>query len=379
MHSAFALLFLWLQAQPVDPTTTKINPKTFLFEDGKTTFNDYVLYMLQNYSQCCGEENIYVEIYLSPEGQTQSVRAIMGENECYKKSLVDIISPLQWSVEGITARRPVYYEVKLQKKCTGDPQENQYTPIPAPKPKVAMAPPEPKPAEKITPTPPIPGQLQPQEPAPKEETAAPKKEETEEPIPPKPKITQKEKTLPTQKTSPPQKTPPPPQKTTPPPMPEDTSKGPRLIKITPPKKYQSTGEKNPDRSHISSYVNTSGPRYTAPEYINGPIAQAIFLKSELRKKGICGLAHLLVELEIERDGSIRGYRILKANSNALQKAATDIILQMKYKPVPIRTITYFEFKADVDCQSDAPKLKLDSIPDFLVTPEGKLIQAKPAN
>jgi hypothetical protein len=37
-------------------------------------------------------------------------------------------------------------------------------------------------------------------------------------------------------------------------------------------------------------------------------------------------------------------------------------------------IFYTEFKIDVDCQAEQRRYQLDSIPDYLATPEGKLIR-----
>jgi hypothetical protein len=141
-----------------------------------------------------------------------------------------------------------------------------------------------------------------------------------------------------------------------------------------PKKYQSTGEKRPPQEHVNSYTNTSGPRYMEPDYINGPVAKALYLKQEYRKRNVCGLVHVLLEVAIDAQGNVRGYRILRANRPDVEIATPQVLKGMKYKPVPLPTVFYTEFKIDVDCQSDQGKVKLDSVPDFLTTPEGKLIR-----
>ncbi|MCS6790999.1 MAG: hypothetical protein NZ580_08485, partial [Bacteroidia bacterium] len=118
-----------LQAQPIDITQHRIDPRTFVFDDGRTSFMDYVLYQLREHTNCCGTDDIYVEIFFTAEGGVADVRARTGRNECYKQSLRDIILPTRWKVEGFRLERPVYYEFRLNEECEGTSEDNIYKPV----------------------------------------------------------------------------------------------------------------------------------------------------------------------------------------------------------------------------------------------------------
>jgi hypothetical protein len=92
---AFRLILVvsLLAAQTVDITKYRVDPATFLFEDGRTTLTDYVVGQLQAHSSCCGLDGIYVELRITPEGTLESVRPMTGRNDCYRKSVVDILRP----------------------------------------------------------------------------------------------------------------------------------------------------------------------------------------------------------------------------------------------------------------------------------------------
>lgn len=395
-------------AQPVDATRQKIDPKTFLFEDGRTTVADYVIAQLRQHSTCCGVDNIYVELRITPEGRVESVRAMTGRNDCYKQSIRDILQPTLWKVEDFRTSRPIYYEIRLSEECKGTPEDNKYKPIPAPAgaapqpPKDKEEPPkeeQPKKeeAKPIALTPSIPGTTPPkgqptaepyetetvpakQSTPPRTETrSTPQAPAPKRPTPPKP--TEEEVSVPPISDQParkgfqPGKEPPKePQPPNPPAvlgkLPDSLSR----LSVSVPKGYRSTGEKRPPAEHIGSYVNTAGPRYSEPDYINGPIAKALYLKQEYRKRGVCGLVHVLLEVAIDAQGNVRGYRILRANRPDAEIATPQVLAGMKYKPVPLPMVFYTEFKIDVDCDSDQRKVNLDSIPDFIVSPDGKLIR-----
>ncbi|MCS7189676.1 MAG: hypothetical protein NZ933_07730 [Bacteroidia bacterium] len=414
----------FLLAQPIDITQKRIDPLTFTFEDGRTTLTDYVLSQIRQHTTCCGVDNVYVEIRITPDGTVESVRTMTGRNDCYKQSVKDIIQPTLWKVENFRSTRPIYYELRFSEECKGTDKDNVYTPIPPPKanapiaqapgPKLegkkeTQAPPaEPKvvppsktpeaPKSEATPTRPIP--ITPSLPGttePKEAPLPPKQEEEKAPSPPSsppkppskkdspPQLPQEKKeepptrigSTPAKKGFQPGQEPPKEAQPPNPPavlgkLPTDTLPTPLKVQVS--KEYRSTGEKRPPQEHVNSYVNTSGPRYGEPDYINGPIAKALYLKQEYRKRGVCGLVHVLLEVAIDAQGNIRGYRILKANRPDVEIATPRVLAGMKYKPVPLPTVFYTEFKIDVDCQSDRAKIKLDTVPDFLSTPEGKLIR-----
>jgi hypothetical protein len=403
---AFRLMLVvsLLAAQTVDITKYRVDPATFLFEDGRTTLTDYVVGQLQAHSSCCGLDGIYVELRITPEGTLESVRPMTGRNDCYKKSVADILRPLRWKAEGFQGTRTVYYEFRFSMECKGTENDNVYKPIPAPSAAIASAPApkpeEPKPAEPpkttppmaeqkpqepapkpIPPTPPLPGQAEPK-PAPAEPPAA--KTTPSKPTPPKSEPAPVTKPSQTEVSSEPAKkgyqpgTPPPAEAGKPRPpaivgtLPTDSV--PKPLQVQVPQKYQSTGEKRPPQEHIGSYVNTSGPRYMEPDYINGPIAKALYLKKAYRENGACGLVHVLLEIAVDQNGQVRGYRILAANSPKAAEVTPKVLQGLRYKPVPLPMVFYTEFKIDVDCQQDQQRQRLDTIPDYLVTPDSKLIQ-----
>jgi len=404
---AFRILLVigLVAAQIVDITRYRVDPATFLFEDGRTRLADYVTTQIQAHSNCCGPDRVYVELRIKPDGNLESARSLTGQNNCYKKSIIDVLLPLKWKAEGFQGTRTLYYEFQFSIECKGTENDNVYVPIAPPGAVVASAtepsrpadsprPQEPPRAEPKSPepptsseetpkpipaTPPLPGQTPPKsesqvpppapKPAPKEQTPPAPKE------PPSPPDTPEEK--PARKGY--QPGPPPPTepgKPRPPAvvgdLPADSVPKPLQVQI--PKKYQSTGEKRPAEGHISSYVNTTGPRYTEPDYINGPVAKALYLKKAYRDAGVCGLVHVLLEIAIDPNGQIRGYRILAANTPKAAEVTPKVLQGLRYKPVPLPMVFYTEFKIDVDCQSDRPPQRLDTIPDYLVTPESKLIR-----
>jgi hypothetical protein len=416
MAFRLTLVISILWAQGVDIAKYRVDPATFLFEDGRTTLTDYVTAQLQSHSTCCGIDGIYVELRITPEGTLESVRPMTGRNDCYKKSVVDILRPLRWKAEGFQGTRTVYYEFRFSLECKGTESDNVYKPIPAPGAPVASAPPqksegpkptetaqapetpvpapskkeEPKPApsdaqepgvKPIPPTPPLPGQTEPKtsEETPMAEAPKPQPAPKPKPAPaqPTPPAQPKAPAEPPKRVSQPGPPPPPsPGEPRPPavvgPLPTDTVPKPLQVQI--PKQYQSTGEKRPPDQHLGSHLNTTGPRYMEPDYINGPVAKALYLKKAYRDNNVCGLVHVLLEIAIDRNGQVRGYRILAANSPKVAEVTPKVLQGLRYKPVPLPMVFYTEFKIDVDCQSDQRRYQLDSIPDYLATPEGKLIR-----
>ncbi len=422
-------VFRWLLlssavwAQLIDLSKNRVDPVTFIFDDGRTTLADYVLSQIRQHTTCCGEDNVYVELRINPEGVVENVRAMTGRNDCYKQSLRDILLPVRWKAENFRTTRPLYYEFSFREECKGTAQDNVYKPISAPagapapvaqagtpptspSETPAQAKPEPKPEapkppaeetskppapEKTVPpapekpksvplTPSLPGTQPPQEGEPAEAKSA-EPAPSPKPTPAAPAKASRRPTPPAQEPARKgyQPGPEPPKEAQPPAPPAVLGKLPSdsvpvPLSVPQPQKYRSTGEKRPPQDHVGSYINTSGPRYTEPDYIGGPVAQALYLKKAYRSRGVCGLVHVLMEVAIDAQGNVRGYRILKANRPDVEVATPAVLAGMKYKPVPLPTVFYTEFKVDVDCQSDQRSTRLDSVPDYLATPEGKLIR-----
>ncbi len=428
-------VFRWLLlssvvgAQPIDLSKNRVDPVTFLFDDGRTSLADYVLSQIRQHTSCCGVDNVYVELRIDSTGTVVSVRAMTGGNDCYKQSLRDILLPVRWKAENFRRTRPLYYEFNFREECKGTNEDNVYKPIPSPAgtpAPVAQGGPSPaSPPAKETPSEPQPGV----KPEPKLESPKPPLAETQKPTAPEkaasppseapktvpitpslpgteppqegevarsrseepaspPKVASAGPARPARRGAAPaqeparkgyQPGPEPPKEAQPPAPPAVLGKLPSdsvpvPLTVPQPQKYRSTGEKRPPQDHVNSYINTSGPRYSEPDYVGGPVAQALYLKKAYRTRGVCGLVHVLMEVAIDAQGNVRGYRILKANRPDVEVATPAVLAGMKYKPVPFPMVFYTEFKVDVDCQSDQPSTRLDSVPDYLATPEGKLIR-----
>ncbi|RMF50119.1 MAG: hypothetical protein D6750_05230, partial [Bacteroidetes bacterium] len=131
-------VFRWLLlssavwAQLIDLSKNRVDPVTFIFDDGRTTLADYVLSQIRQHTTCCGEDNVYVELRINPEGVVENVRAMTGRNDCYKQSLRDILLPVRWKAENFRTTRPLYYEFSFREECKGTAQDNVYKPISAP-------------------------------------------------------------------------------------------------------------------------------------------------------------------------------------------------------------------------------------------------------
>ena len=117
-------------AQPtVDITKVKADPNTQVFDDGKHTVNSYIYSTLESATSCCGNDAIYLEVKIDGNGKVSSAKTLTGKNDCYRKSVVDIVKTVTWISEGIRDSRTIYFEVKPIIPCSGSPNENQYKPL----------------------------------------------------------------------------------------------------------------------------------------------------------------------------------------------------------------------------------------------------------
>jgi hypothetical protein len=317
----------------------KVDPNTSLFDDGKTKLQDYVYSQLKERSRCCGEDVLYVEVSVRKDGYVEKVKVLSGKNDCYKKSIVDILMPIRWDPEKIQSeRKSLYLELLPRIECKGKPDENIYQPI----------------------------QYGIERPVSSNQDATVEQKESKPEM--KDQLTQIDTGQSSFKVASPHQPP-----TT---VPQDTSKPksvkPKFAGDLPMPKYVSTGDKKPDSSHVSSFVNMSGLRIPEPEYVDGASAMAIYIKKELKKRGVCGLVHLLAEITIDKGGKVIDHRILNINRNDIVEYLPEILLSLKFKPetVPIRTHSYVEFKADISCGSISDlHTDLMKIPDYILTPE----------
>ncbi len=300
-------LYIQTQAQGFDVTQSVADPFTFIFNDGTNTVQGYIYSSLEKNTKCCGNDAVYLEIKIDPNGSTIAAKALTGKNECYKKSIVDIVKHIKWNTSNIKSPKSVYLEVKPILACANQPDDNKYVEVPAPKGgnnqvvvnnnnKAAVS-----------------------------NNNQTVNNNTEQPL-------------------------------------HDG-----LAQPLPKPKYVSAGDRKPDESHIKSKLDAPGPSAVIPSYKQGETAMAIYFKSSLRKAGICGLAHVLAEISVAKDGTVKGYRIFNTNSDKVTNVVGPIIMGLQYNSLPMDQITYFEFKTDIDCTENAPKIDLTQIPSFLKT------------
>lgn len=292
-----------LQAQNFDINKAVADPFTFIFNDGSTTVQGFIYSTLEKKTTCCGNDAVYLEIKIEPNGTTSAVKALTGKNECYKKAIVDIVKLIKWNNANIKTSKSVYLEVKPVLACTNTPNDNKYTGL---------------------------------------GTTTQNNNQASN-------NTNKDPQNNTVMTS------------------KDSTVKLGYYEPLPKPKYVSAGNRNPDSTHIKSKMDAPGPIASFPSYKDGETAMAIYFKSSLRKAGVCGLAHVLAEISLAKDGSVKSYRIFNANSEQVFNAVGPVIMGLKYNSLPMDQITYFEFKADIDCTEQAPKLDLTQIPNFLKT------------
>ncbi len=349
----FLLLLFTLNGAFAQTDISKVvaDPNTTIFSDGQNTVAGYVYEELQAKTKCCGEDAIYVEVKINSEGRTQSVRALSGNNECYKKSVADIIMPIRWDASKISGTKTIYIEVKPNLACKGNRDDNLYVKldygIPAPITEIPET--TDKPATNPT-----------------EE----KKEET-----PAAETSASPETTASNTTS---------EEVTKQEPPKDTIKiKPKLPSDLPKPKYVSKGDLKPDKSHLHSYANLPGPTITTPVFVEGTAGEAKFIRRKLKEQGICGFVHVLAEITIDKDGSVVDHVILKVNRNDVLEKIPAVLHSLKYQPssVPFRTRSYVEFKSDITCGENAPKVDIKKVPDYIYTedegPYGKVMEAEP--
>ncbi len=346
------LLFLCSGAfAQVDISKVVADPNTTIFSDGQNTVAGYVYEELQAKTKCCGEDAIYVEVKISSEGRTESVRALSGNNECYKKSVADIILPIRWDASKISGTKTIYVEVKPNLACKGNKDDNMYVKLDY-------------------------GISQPVAEA-NETTDKPVTNPTEEAPTETQNTTQTEQATPSGTTTetPAQET----AKTE-----SDTLKiKPKLPSDLPKPKYVSKGDLKPDESHLHSYANLPGPTITTPIFVEGAAGEAKFIRRKLKEAGICGFVHVLAEITVDRDGKVVDHVILKVNRQDVLEKIPPILHSLKYQPssVPFKTRSYVEFKSDITCSENAPKVDIKKVPDYLYTedegPYGKVMETPP--
>lgn len=362
------LAFLFLGVAPVhaqddlDVTEVKADPNTKLFNDGKHSVSGYVLSVLEEKTNCCGSDDIYVQVKYNENGRTTKVRVLNSSNPCNRKSLPDILKYVTWEVKDPNRLTPVFLALKPVIECEGSSQDNVYQEVPAPEGYEAgelaakdpgqtdNAQPEPEPEPKNEPEPKKEPKKTPQpEPEPKEEpTADAQPSEPEE----------KEKTARVGEDAGKETT-----------EEKDTSYAHLLLPTELPEPEYEPKDYKPNKDHDDSYANVSGPTYNA-NFGSRRTKVAMNVKRTLREQKVCGLAHILVELKIAPDGKVTGVRFLEYNDEEVRDAALPLLAGMDFTTgTKHTTYSIFEVKTFIDCTGGIEKRnRIKDVADYFYAP-----------
>ncbi|HHG86689.1 MAG TPA: hypothetical protein ENJ82_18215 [Bacteroidetes bacterium] len=402
-----------LKAQ-VDVSTSIANPKTFIFDDEKHTVHGYIYNMLKSKTACCGNDAIYLEVKFDNTGSVTSAKTLTGKNDCYKKSVVDIVKSVRWDATGVTGTKTIYFEVKPIVPCSGSPGENTYKKIAGMNSAAVAAVNETKSevsnvVTKVEETAVVKDELldededlmdeelvSDEDEAFAEETPVKVvekkveekveevvsntsdewasdsflsddgKEESETPtitkadvkastgvVSGKDAIKNRNESSTTKMI---------------------TSTGPAKaytgpVKIPPQEKleYVSKGERSPDKSHNTTFVNVPVQSLAPPTYVDGDGQFGLQLRKGLRKSGFCGLAQAALEIEIAPNGQVVNTRILAANNDRVKEVVPGIISGLRFKPQGIgqNYRSYQQFKAEIVCEGQSPTVNLEEVPDII--------------
>jgi hypothetical protein len=397
--SLFTLGLFYAGIAQVDVLNTRANPKTFIFDDDKHTVHGYIYNQLKEKTSCCGNDAIYLEVKFDESGSVTSAKTLTGKNECFKQSVIDIVSSVRWDATDVKGSKTIYFEVKPIVPCSGGPSENVYKKIPrigggdlvsnntgAPKTvevstEVAVKEqPKEQPKEVVV-VKEQPKEVVKEEPivsnsknnggdedgflsddTPVEEPVKPVKEtvkpvkETVKPVAtvdPTPKETVKSQ--PTQ------------------PIAKTTRVSPGSIPPQAKLDYVSQGERAPDPSHKDSHLNDKVTTVSNPE-ISDESSFGVQMRSSLRKAGYCGLANALVEVEVDRYGSVVNSRIMYANSDQVKEILPGIIKGLKFKAQGANDLksfySYYQIKTEIVCGAK-PQFNLQDVPAVIKSPDGQ--------
>lgn len=121
--------------------------------------------------------------------------------------------------------------------------------------------------------------------------------------------------------------------------------------------YVSTGDKNPDAIHADTYKNIPVASNGSFEFIDGEVGMKNYLRENLKKAGACGVTHVLAEVNVDRNGSVTSYKVLKTTPEEVVAKLPAILLGMKFKTnpatAPYSQTMYVEFKGEIRCEGKA--------------------------
>ncbi len=116
--------------------------------------------------------------------------------------------------------------------------------------------------------------------------------------------------------------------------------------------YQPGKGYSPDPSHSDSHVNTAGPQFSERVYVDGEGALKELFKEDMRKGGVCGLAHVLFSVTLKPDGTVVNYQVLSSNSPLVTSQVGKLIPNLKFDAISGRynQTVYQEVKAEIVCE-----------------------------
>lgn len=417
---SFALLIVCLGLSTkltaqVDPSTMTASPKTFIFSDQKHTVPGYIYATLKNESNCCGNDAIYLEVKFGSDGITQSAKTLTGKNECYKKSVIDIVKKVRWDATGVSGSKTIYFEVKPIIPCTGSPQENQYVSLSGGSTPVATTTDTEESSVETEgvddtedetdftsdPIADVEDEVEEVEDEIEDEVeevvadvedevedvedeVEEAVEEVEETVVDNTHDVSTEDFLSDGGSSDVSSSSSDETKT----MgssdegtvtntlggPTQAKKYTGPIKVPPQAdmNYVSKGERSPDPSHNTTFANVPGFRFENPKYKEGETQLAIHIRSELRKQKYCGLAQAAFELTVDPSGNVIDVRILAVNDDKVKEMIPGIVNVVKFKSSNLRTNyrSYHQFKTVLVCDESTKKIDLDKVPNIINPPVG---------
>lgn len=133
-----------------------------------------------------------------------------------------------------------------------------------------------------------------------------------------------------------------------------------------PSRFDAVRGYSPEVSHKESFVNTQVQRFPSPTSGQGQGNMKNYIKEELRKRGICGLAQSLAEVTIDPKGDVTRYNIIKANDIQVSGALPAILTGMKFEPsdLDVPYVSYIEFKAEILCEGQ-DRINIREVDDYL--------------
>lgn len=385
--SLFTLGLFYAGNAQVDVLNTRANPKTFIFDDDKHTVHGYIYNQLKEQTSCCGNDAIYLEVKFDESGTVTSAKTLTGRNDCFKQSVIDIVSSVRWDATDVKGSKTIYFEVKPIVPCSGGPTENVYKKIPrvGGGGELASNMGTGKPVEVVKEVPVVKEQ-------PKEVVKEVVKEvepiasntndgggddegflsddtpvETPKPVvkePVKPVVKETVKAVadvpaPTKEVVKAQ------------PIAKPTKGGGGGIPPQAKLDYVSQGERGPDPSHAGTHLNENPDKVTNPE-ISDESSFGVQMRQSLRKSGFCGLANALVEVEVDRYGSVVNSRIMYANNEQVKDILPGIIKGLKFKAQGASDLksffSYYQIKTEIVCNGK-PQFNLKEVPPVIKSPD----------